>query len=345
MITTFNEKEYAKKVRNAFIKVLNSDTLKYSTFRDGEQKHKANQRAHKFVPGASMCENADTLCSIATINGYRDIEKNGKTKRVGVLKVGKSELLVDYESLTERLHPFTGIHGDNACKSVCTDSYIKSEILCNPKSLIQIFEDDDMVGKKCVLRYVIPAYNERGEKKNVVVLDALWTEDYQEEPESDDTEDYPIYHDHSLDEPLYVENEDEEDSDDEEEDDGLEDVELPEDFDDDEEYDDDGTDGYDYTIADEDSDGITCRHALMKSQIFILEYCLKYPMAAAAIPCDIFTGDGVYVGQEYGTRQAEIVEDVFKEYRSYFENRLQELKQRQHNNYYLTSPTTTILDF
>lgn len=345
MITTFNEKEYTKRVRNAFIKALNSDALKYSTFKKGEHKRRAIQRAHNYVPGTCLCKNIDALACVATINGYRDIEENGRKKRIGILKVGKNELLIDFASLTECHHPFTGVCGDNAYKSVNSDIYIKSEIIDSSKNLLQLFEDDEMVGKKCVLRYAIPAINEHGEKTNVVVLDALWAEDYEEKDDEEDNMDYPMYHDPSLDEPLSEDDEEEEeDGDTDEEDDGEE---LPEDFEDDKdlEYDDDEDNNFDYTIADDDCEGVSIRHALFKSQIFALEYILKYPMAAAAIPCDIYTMDGAFVGQEYGQRQAEIVADVFKEYRRYFENRVKELKQRQCDNYFLISPSANVLDF
>lgn len=330
MITTFNEKEYTKRVHNAFIKALNSDALKYSTFKNGEQKRRATQRAHNYTIGACLCENIDALCCIATINGYRDIEENGRKKRVGILGVGKNELLIDFASLTERHHPFTGVCGDNAYNSVNSNTYIKSKLLNNDKNILQLFEDDDMAGSKCVLRYSIPTVNERGEKTNVIVLDALWLDGDEEKTDDDGEVELPMFHDSSLDESLY------------EEDKVTDDTDIDEDSDV-EDFDDE--DGFDYTIADDDNEGVAIRYALLKSQIFLLEYILKYPMAAAAIPCDVYTFDGTFIGQDYGSRQAEIVAEVFKEYRRHFENRLMELKQRQYNNHLLLSPYSTVLDF
>lgn len=345
MVTTFNEKEYTKRVRNAFIKALNSDALKYSTFKKGEHKRRATQRAHNYVPGACLCENIVALACVATINGYRDIEENGRKKRVGILKVGKNELLIDFVSLMECQHPYTGVCGENAYKSVNSDIYIKSEIIDSSKNLLQLFEDDEMVGKKCVLRYSVPTVNERGEKTCVIVLDALWTEEFEEKADEEENMDYPMYHDPSLDEPLYEDDEDEEEEEEDDTFEGSDDDDIPEDFDEDDAFEDDEEDNFDHTIADDDSDGMGIRYALMKSQIFAFEYILKYPMAAASIPCDVYTMDGVFIGQEYGQRQAEIVADVFKEYRRYFENRLKELKQRQCNNCLLISPSANVLDF
>lgn len=334
MTTTFNEKEYTKRVHKAFIKALNSDALKYSTFKNDEHKRRATQRAHNYVPGACLCENIDALCCIATINGYRDIEKNERKKRVGILKVGKNELLIDFASLTERQHPYTGVCGDNAYKSVNSDVYIKSEILESSKSLLQLFEDDEMAGKKCVLRYAIPAINERGEKTDVIVLDALWAD--ENEDNNEDDIDYPIFHDSSLDYTIDAQDNDKGVSAPDESDN-----QFNEDF----EHEDDGEDSFEFTICSEDGDSIAIRHALIKSQIVAMEFILKYPMAAAALPCDIYTEDGTYIGQEYGQKQAEIINDVFKEYKKYFENRLKELKHRQYNNGFLISPSANVINF
>lgn len=341
MNTTFNKEVYETTIRNVFIKALNSDALKYSAFKNGNHRLKAILRAQKYVPGGCFCENINALCCIATINGCRDIEENGKKKRVGVIRIGKNELLIDFTSLTERHHPFTGVCGDNAYKSINSDVYVKSEILDSSKSLLQLFEADEICGKKCLLRYTVPAFNERGERTNIIVLDALWTED-NEEYANDDNMNALLYHDSSLDEPFYP-------IDDEEEyytdtGDDSENQELHEGFDDGEDcYESKEDDCIEHTTDDNDEANIS--YSLMKSQLFAMEFILKYPMAAAAIPCDIYTKDGVFVAQEYGQRQAEIVADVFKEYKKYFENRLKELKQRQYNNGFLISPSASVLDF
>lgn len=343
MITTFNEKEYTKRVRNAFIKALNSDALKYSTFKNGDHKRRATQRAHNYVPGACLCENIDALACVATINGYRDIEENGRKKRVGILKVGKNELLIDFSTFTESQHPFTGVFGDNAYKSVNTDVYVHNEIHNSARSLLEVFDDDEMIGKKCVLRYTIPVFNEHGEKNDAIFLNALWSEESEENVNEKDDMDYPMFHDTSLDEPLYIEEaEGDTDADNE-----SEKQDLPEELEEDGDYESEDyiKDGCDYTISDDDYDGISIRYALMRSQLMVMEFILKYPMAAAAIPCDIFTPDGTYIGQEYGPRQAEIVAKVFKDYKDYFMNRLHELKDRQRNNGYMIPSEYSMLEF
>lgn len=332
MTTKFNEKEYKAEVRESFINVLNSDTLKFGTTNDKNQKYGAIIRADNYKPGASFCENIDSLCCEANICGYRDVVVNGRKKRCGVLMVGKHEVLLDYESLTQRLYPYTGVYGDDAYKSVDKSVYIKTTIRGTQKSLIEIFEDDAMLGEKVLLRHSFACYNERGEKVNAFILDALWSE-YEEEYPLRDKLEFPIFHDKTLD----VGEEDNEEYDDEEE-----------------PYDDEG-DFYE-DIDSEDVEGnilseseewerLVMKYALVESQVIAFEYIVKYPTAAAAIPCNVYMEDGTFIGQEYGQRQAEIVAEVFKEYKKYFENRLHELKRYHSNAGFLATPYSDVLDF
>lgn len=328
MIYKFNQEEYVRKVRNAFTKVLKSSAFKFNNYADEEHAEAARVRGKLYMPGRSLCENADAICFIATIGGTRSIYMDGKMRKYGVIMQGNQELLIDYSSLTDRLFPFTGKFGDDAYRSVNRCSFVRSKLYDSNNSLISIFENEENIGKECMVRYILPTYNSKGEKCYMVAMDALWCEDDEEDSQENDI-DYEIYHDSTLDDASYTGSY----SCDDESNASLEDY-----IDDDDIEDECDNDEIDVDMC--------VKYALMKSQVLLLEYIIKYPMAAAAISCEVFTTDDIYLGEMYGEQQAEIVDRVFNdEFRDVYELRLYELKKRLHVDGFLEYPSKEILWF